>query len=153
MCCSYIQLKLKHFCLRSFVQPLVTMDSKAETTVEPGRSARIRARMEASIKLRAELMEPIMARAEVRGIEYRKQRQKLREQRIEDRKQRQLVNAINSQLQANAGNTPERELLLWWRFLFVFWAQQISLQALMAVFVCVALQVFMLQMHLFVWCC
>ena len=83
------------------------MDSKAETTVEPGRSARIRARMEASIKLRAELMEPIMARAEVRGIEYRKQRQKLREQRIEDRKQRQLVNAINSQLQANAGNTPE----------------------------------------------
>ena len=99
MCCSFMHLKLKHFCLQSFVQPLVTMD---ETTMDPGRSARIRARMEASIKLRAELMESPrrMARAEAFHIENQKERHKLREQRIADRKNAiNSNNAINSQLE------------------------------------------------------
>ena len=82
------------------ISTLSTMDSNLETAVKPGQSEasiRFRAKMHAHDAHYQKLREPIIARAQAEGIEYRKQRKLMRNQR-------QLM---REQLRANAGNTPE----------------------------------------------
>ena len=72
--------------------------------MDPERSERIKARMQAAIELREARMESPRrkAKAQAAQIEQQQQRQKQWDQCKQDVKQRQLVASINGQLQGNA---------------------------------------------------